>query len=188
MRLGVFSGSIMSDEILLWLEELKRWNSVHNLVSARQIPLLDEHTADALSLAPFLNHQLIVDAGSGGGFPVIPLAIYAKHHNLSMRFVATDVVDKKIAFLKWSVKKFRLNADIIKVDKNFLIREECVLISRAFASVEGLVAWKDKHVPLCAEMLLLKGPSAPGETARSGIDNVEFIPNKRGFIVKIRLK
>lgn len=187
-RPGVFLGRPVNDQIELWLGELKRWNSVHNLVSPRQIPLLGEHVADSLSLVPFLNQNLVVDAGSGGGFPVIPLAIYAKFHDLPVRFVATDVVDKKIAFLKWSVKRFRLNVDIIKVDKNFLIEEECMLISRAFASVEKLAAWKNKHTPFCSEMFLLKGRNAVEETVRSGMENAQFIPNQRGFIVKICLK
>lgn len=185
---GVFLGRPVDNQIELWLGELKRWNSVHNLVSPHQIPFLDEHVADSLSLAPFLKQNLVVDAGSGGGFPVIPLAIHSKQYNLPIRFVATDVVDKKIAFLKWSVKRFHLNVDIVKVDKNFLIEEECMLISRAFASVEKLLAWKNKHIPLCSEMFLLKGPKATEETAQLGIENAQFIPNQRGFIVKICLK
>lgn len=185
---GVFLGRLVNDQIKLWLDELKRWNSVHNLVSLRQIPLLGEHVVDSLSLVPFLNQNLVVDAGSGGGFPVIPLAIYAKFHDLPVRFVATDVVDKKIAFLKWSIKRFHLDVDIIKVDKNFLIEEECMLISRAFASVGKLLAWKTQHTPFCSEMVLLKGRDAPQETIDAGINNAQFIPNQRGFIVKICLK
>ena len=50
------------------------WNKTHNLISKKQAQKIDDHIADSLIISPFLNKN-IVDLGSGGGLPGIPLAI-----------------------------------------------------------------------------------------------------------------
>jgi len=60
-------------------------NRVINLTGGRDLPtLVTEHILDSLTLIPFIrergktesgDHPLLVDVGSGGGFPALPLAI-----------------------------------------------------------------------------------------------------------------
>ncbi|MCK5863086.1 MAG: class I SAM-dependent methyltransferase [Candidatus Hydrogenedentes bacterium] len=58
---------------------LRRWNDSLSLVSAGDLPLIETaHLVDALSLAPYVKKFCadggsILDIGSGGGFPIIPL-------------------------------------------------------------------------------------------------------------------
>jgi len=50
------------------------WNHTHNLVSKNQATNLEEHISDSLSISPFLGEN-VIDLGSGGGLPGMPLAI-----------------------------------------------------------------------------------------------------------------
>lgn len=166
-----------------WLEEFALWNRVHNLMAQEEDPA--EHVADSLSLTPYLEGaNLIIDIGSGGGFPVIPLALWAKQHKPELHFIATDVVDKKIAFLKYSRAKFGLAMDVVKVDKRFFVDEPCIVISRAFADVKGALQWAGRHTSHCKGFLLMKGQKAESELALARVTNYTLIPNPRGVIVR----
>ena len=60
---------------------LRKWQAVQNLVSRETLPQVwTRHFADSLQiLADFTaNDTLILDLGSGGGFPALPLAIASK--------------------------------------------------------------------------------------------------------------
>lgn len=59
-------------------EELLRWNDKINLVSLkRPEELWTKHFLDSLSAAPFILHREgnLLDLGSGGGFPGLPLKL-----------------------------------------------------------------------------------------------------------------
>lgn len=77
-----------------YLELLLRWNSTHNLVSKTQKNNLEEHIEDSLEVSEFLG-RIVVDVGSGGGFPGLPLAIV----NPSSEFYLVESNSKKASFL-----------------------------------------------------------------------------------------
>ena len=70
------------------------WNHTHNLVSKNQATNLEEHISDSLSISPFLGEN-VIDLGSGGGLPGIPLAI----SNPDKNFFLVESNTKKSAFL-----------------------------------------------------------------------------------------
>ena len=70
------------------------WNHTHNLVSKNQATNLEEHINDSLSISPFLGEN-VIDLGSGGGLPGIPLAI----SNPDKKFFLVESNTKKSAFL-----------------------------------------------------------------------------------------
>ncbi|MGL5720842.1 MAG: 16S rRNA (guanine(527)-N(7))-methyltransferase RsmG [Brevinema sp.] len=171
-----------------WIQEFLMWNKVHNLMAEEEATNITEHIEDSLALVPYLDAQeneLIVDIGSGGGFPVIPLAIYAKEHGKNWRFIATDVVDKKIAFLKWSRSKFGLAVEVIKVDKRLSVDEPCTVTSRAFSDVVGILKWTKRHAPGCNLFLLLKGKKATEELTAAKLTQYEIFPAPRGCIARV---
>ncbi|MGL4389069.1 MAG: RsmG family class I SAM-dependent methyltransferase [Brevinema sp.] len=178
----------------LYTKELTLWNNTHNLMAKNEISNISEHIEDSLSLIPFLEKNLddikspniIIDIGSGGGFPVIPLAFWAKENQKNLHFIATDIVDKKIAFLKWCTVKFDLNIDVIKVDKNFIYKDPCTITSRAFASVKDIITWQKKHTPYAVEFLLLKGNKVLTELEEAQITAYSLTENPRGYILKIK--
>jgi 16S rRNA (guanine527-N7)-methyltransferase len=73
---------------------LVSWNRTHNLVSKNQVTKLEEHISDSLSISPFLGEN-VIDLGSGGGLPGIPLAI----SNPNKKFFLVESNTKKSAFL-----------------------------------------------------------------------------------------
>ena len=83
----------------LFVSEMRTWNRVINLVNAPGDKLLVYHVFDALSGCPFFSPQKghsVLDVGTGGGFPGVPLAIMKPE----LQFFLLDRSEKKIAFLK----------------------------------------------------------------------------------------
>lgn len=84
---------------------VEEWNRVVSLVSASDLPhLLDRHTVDSLSLVPVLLREgvgegLLLDVGSGGGFPAIPLLIALP----GLRAVLVERSERKAGFLRKAV-------------------------------------------------------------------------------------
>lgn len=84
------------------------WNQKINLVSRNSFnKFYINHILHSLSIAKFIlfkNKTDIIDVGTGGGFPGIPLAIIFKNCN----FTLIDSKKKKIKILKIIVKKLKL--------------------------------------------------------------------------------
>ena len=53
---------------------LLNWNKTHNLIAKSQAPLLNDHIQDSLTVVEHVSKN-VIDLGSGGGFPGIPLAL-----------------------------------------------------------------------------------------------------------------
>jgi len=68
-----------SSQIQMWIDHLyylKEWNQVFNMTRITEFDLMiKKHLFDVLSVSPFILGEKIIDVGSGGGLPGIPLAI-----------------------------------------------------------------------------------------------------------------
>ena len=67
-------GSDQTNLLAEYKAHLVAWNKTHNLISKKQAQKIDDHISDSLIISPLLK-KTIVDLGSGGGLPGIPLAI-----------------------------------------------------------------------------------------------------------------
>ena len=78
-------------------KELMRWNKKINLTAIKQpLKIAEKHFIDSLAAASFIkNKNSIIDLGSGGGFPGIPLKIM----NPLLNVVLIDSSRKKINLL-----------------------------------------------------------------------------------------
>jgi 16S rRNA (guanine527-N7)-methyltransferase len=87
-------------------ESLLRWNAHINLTAARSIDaLVSEHFIDAFALARRLDRQArVVDVGSGGGLPAIPLALLRP----SLAVELVEPIAKKAAFLRTAIRELGL--------------------------------------------------------------------------------
>ncbi|MBC7643130.1 MAG: 16S rRNA (guanine(527)-N(7))-methyltransferase RsmG [Flavobacterium sp.] len=129
------------------LEELYNdWNSKINVISRKDIAeLYTKHVLHSLAIAkiqPFEPGTYVLDVGTGGGFPGIPLAILFPE----TRFYLIDIILKKINVVNAvveclglkNVKAEQLRAENVKGDFDFIV-------SRAVTNMPDFVSWiKDK--------------------------------------------
>jgi 16S rRNA (guanine527-N7)-methyltransferase len=130
-------------EKLIALEKLfPEINQRVNLISRKDIDsLFEKHILHSLSIAKFVkfaDQSLVMDLGTGGGFPGIPLAILFP----KVQFHLVDSIQKKIN----CVEEIARSLDLKNV-KTFCTRAEKLhgpydfIVSRAVAPVKTLMDW-----------------------------------------------
>lgn len=98
-------------DLELFLQEMGRWNQVHNLTAIEgEKDSVRLHLIDSIAVLPVLRRFLtgpspkIADLGSGGGLPAIPIAIVQPEWQLSL----IEAIRKKTAFLQHVRGKLKL--------------------------------------------------------------------------------
>ena len=114
-----------------------------------------KHTIDSLSVSKAIEGEKIVDIGSGGGTPGIPLAIA----NPDKKFYLIDSVLKKIKFLDETVKVLELDNIETICDRGENINKLSVdtVVSRAFGSLNYLIESSKNMVSKNGLFLAMKG-------------------------------
>jgi 16S rRNA (guanine527-N7)-methyltransferase len=97
LHLSADAGTL--DRIAAYLSELERWNARYGFVKASSNELVRLHVLDSLAglelLASYVPSGVVLDFGSGAGFPGLPLAIFLPQH----RFVLCERKAVERAFL-----------------------------------------------------------------------------------------
>ena len=138
------------------LDELYRtWNARINVISRKDIDALYEHhVLHSLGIAkafPFIDGTKVMDLGTGGGFPGIPLAILTP----GVHFHLVDSIGKKIRVCDEIIQALGLvnvTTEWTRVEK--LQEKYDVTVSRAVAPIEELIRWSK---PLSKRLICLKG-------------------------------
>lgn len=138
------------------LDELYRtWNARINVISRKDIDALYEHhVLHSLGIAkafPFADGTRVMDLGTGGGFPGIPLAVMMP----GVQFHLVDSIGKKIRVCDEIVKALGLDnvtTEWTRVEK--MHTKYDVVVSRAVAPIEDLIRWSK---PLAKRLICLKG-------------------------------
>jgi 16S rRNA (guanine527-N7)-methyltransferase len=96
--------------LLTYSHLLLTWSARINLTGARSIAaLIDAHLPDAFALARVLpGPARVVDVGSGGGLPAIPLALLRPPLSIDL----CEPIAKKVAFLRTAVRELGLGGRI----------------------------------------------------------------------------
>lgn len=140
------------------------WNTRINVISRKDIDALYiKHVLHSLGIAkvqPFLSGSKVLDVGTGGGFPGIPLAIMFPE----TQFVLVDSIGKKIKVVEAIVEALDLkNVTAIHTRAEKIKGEYDFIISRAVTRMDDFVKWvrkkirKKSHHDLKNGILYLKG-------------------------------
>jgi 16S rRNA (guanine527-N7)-methyltransferase len=145
--------------------ELLKWNRTTNLTAITDpLGVAVKHYVDSLAAALWIGRGArILDAGSGGGFPGIPLKIMRPDLTLTL----VDSVRKKVSFLKYAIRTLNLNG-ITAVQGRL---EELgslqpyrnnydLVVCRAFSSLEDFTRLTLPFLSAGGSLLAMKGPQA----------------------------
>jgi len=93
------------EKLMRFLCLLDRWNRVYNLTSVRGIEqMVAAHLLDSLAALTFVQGDRVIDVGTGGGLPGVPLALACPEKH----FVLLDSNAKKTRFVQQAVIELAL--------------------------------------------------------------------------------
>lgn len=166
-ELGLALDSAQRTRLMQFAALLARWNRVHNL-TAIEAPgqVVTHHLLDSLAVAPLLGAragQRVLDVGSGGGLPGVPLAIARPQE----RFTLLDKVAKKVAFVQQAKGELKLdNVEPLHARvEDHRAPPYDVVLSRAFASLADFVQLTRHLVAPGGRWLAMKGTPPSAELA-----------------------
>ncbi|MBR1381100.1 MAG: 16S rRNA (guanine(527)-N(7))-methyltransferase RsmG [Paludibacteraceae bacterium] len=163
------------------------WNSKINVISRKDIDnLYEHHVLHSLAIAkwiPFQPDTTILDVGTGGGFPGIPLAIMFPQ----CRFVLVDSIGKKIKVASEVAKALGLTNVVCKQERVEEEKEKFdFVVSRAVMPLPDLVKLVRKNISnkhrnaMPNGLIVLKGGDLQAEVAPY-IKTAEIAPCSKWF-------
>ena len=151
-----------------YLALLAKWNQTYNLTAIREPErMITHHVLDALAVLPHLPPRAglrVLDVGSGGGVPGIPLAIARP----TWHVVLLDSNHKKGAFVQQALIELSLvNAEAVvaRVEDYAPAAPFDVVISRAFADLATFAASSARHLAPGGRLIAMKGVHPDEEIA-----------------------
>jgi 16S rRNA (guanine527-N7)-methyltransferase len=193
-KMGVELTSLQIEQLMRYIIEFEKWNKAYNLSAVRELEqMIGRHLLDSLSVVPWLREKIglqeklgqnpewqsIIDVGTGGGLPGIPLSIMFPQINWTL----LDSNGKKMRFLfhiKTLLKLDNVSVENRRVESFQPEKKFDAVISRAFASLQDMTEG-------CSHLLKPEGIFL----AMKGLfpqDEMEPIKNKIDLIETIKLK
>lgn len=160
----------------LHCKELLEWNRITNLTSITDPEeIAVKHVIDSLATANMIKNQArIIDIGTGGGFPGIPLKIARNDIDVLL----LDSSRKKISFLKQVIIKTGLKGikavhsraeDLSK--ENEMSGAFDIAICRAFSSLENILSMASPFLKHDGVIIAMKGREAKTEAEQFLLEN-----------------
>jgi len=173
-------------DLELFLQEMGRWNQVHNLTAIEgEQESIRLHLIDSIAVLPIMRQFLeeaspkIADLGSGGGLPAIPIAIVQPEWHLTL----IEAVRKKTAFLQHVRGKLKLkNIEVLSERvEDVAVQQKAqfdAVISRAFTN---LARFLDLSLPLLKPnglVFAMKGKRADEEMQEVCMDDWQLLADE----------
>lgn len=123
------------------------WNEKINVISRKDIDNLEiRHILHSLAIAKFIEFTpgtTVMDLGTGGGFPAIPLAIMFPQ----VQFHAIDGTAKKIKVVQTIINHLGLDnikAQQLRAEENK--QQYDFVVTRAVATLDKLIPWSERLI------------------------------------------
>lgn len=201
-KAAVFLPDPLAARLTAYYELLSRWNRKINLTALDN----PDEAIDRLLLEPLLAAKYLpaapgtrlMDVGSGGGSPAIPLKLAAPHVALTM----VEVKTRKSAFLREAVRQLELDRTTVENSRyeELLTRPELhetfnVLSMRAVRVETSTLLTLQAFLAPSGEILLFRGPSGPTIPAavvpplqwRATVPLVDSLQSRLTVLSKLRL-
>lgn len=149
------------EKLSLFYDEFQKYSSVTNLMSKGDLALLfEKHIFDSFGILKCANfdpwaNAKVLDIGTGGGLPAIPLAICFPN----LKIYALDSVSRKINFINDFIKKAEpRNIEAIWARaENIKPLGVDLIISRAVGTMKYIVKNSKKHLNSGGKFIFYKG-------------------------------
>jgi 16S rRNA (guanine527-N7)-methyltransferase len=159
-------------QLLRHVALLARWNRTYNLTAIREPErMVTHHLLDSLAVVPALDRVAagrsalsVLDVGSGGGLPGIPIAVARPEWRVTM----VDPVQKKGAFLVQAIAELGLGnarAATVRAEDLPTTAPFDIVISRAFADLAAFAQAALRHVARDGRLVAMKGVHPDAELA-----------------------
>lgn len=170
-EIGLSPSDQQIELLMRYLELFIKWNKAYNLSAIRDPEaMVTLHLLDSLAVAPYFADKPVIrvlDVGTGGGLPGIPLAIMYPH----MAFTLLDSAGKKMRFLFQVANELGLtNVQVqnMRVEKFQPVDKFDIIISRAFASIRDFVTGAEHLLKVDGAFWAMKGQNPVDELSEMG--------------------
>jgi 16S rRNA (guanine527-N7)-methyltransferase len=166
----------------------QNWNAQINVISRKDIDLLYErhilHSLGIAKICEFLPGSQVLDVGTGGGFPGIPLAIIFPE----TQFLLVDAIGKKIKVVKEvadgiglkNLKAIHSRAEQVNLNFDFIVSRAVTQLKDFYPWIKGKFNKKSNHT-IKNGVLYLKGGDLTEELAASELKNIQLFPLSSQF-------
>jgi len=157
---GVSLSESHIDRLLRLMLELRKWNRKFNLTAIkREREIIVKHFLDSLTMVTLLpDCARVLDLGSGGGFPAIPLALIRP----DLDVLSVDAAEKKIFFQRHAARLLGLQKFTTLHARGELLAKSHaggfdVIVSRAFSSLPRFITLAQPLMAPGGTIIAMKG-------------------------------
>jgi 16S rRNA (guanine527-N7)-methyltransferase len=168
---GVDLPAALAPKLDAYLALLAKWNRTYNLTAIRERErMVTHHLLDCLAVLPELDRlagarqPAVLDVGSGGGLPGIPIAVARPGWRVTM----VEPVQKKGAFLVQAIAELGLGnarAAVVRVEDLHAAAPFDIVVSRAFSDLASFAAAALPHMAHEGRLVAMKGVHPDAELA-----------------------
>lgn len=181
-ELGIIADEPQIRTFIVYLEELRKWNEVHNLTGLKEKrQIIIKHFLDSLLFLKVLpDHVMTVaDIGTGAGFPGIPMNIIRPQ----LKLFLIEPSQKKAIFLRHITHKLGLNKVTVveqRIEEINNLKVDAV-VTRALFSIGDLIEKARAVLKESGVVILSKGPKLEEEIKKTTSQNISIVDLKLPF-------
>ena len=154
---------VQLDKLRKLYDLYKKLNKKINLISRKDFEnFYLHHIIHSLSLLNFINNKniKIIDLGTGGGLPGLPLSIFLN----KCEFYLIDSIKKKIDCVNTIIDELNIN-NIYTINSRVedISIQSDIIVSRATSNINNILMWTKNSIKKRGVYLLLKGGNVDKE-------------------------